>query len=139
MLSSLSRRRSTWTIFATALLLTVGCDGGSNGIGPENQLEVTNAIDQFQFQLTALDNVTDRRSYDWQNTGTQATIDVSQAITNGSATLTIRDAEGSVVYEAEINSAIDDTTLAGIAGVWQIEVKLVKATGTFNFRVQKTT
>jgi len=127
-----------WTILATALVLTAGCDGGSNGIGPENQLEVTNAIDQFQFQLTALENVSDRRSYDWENTGTQATIDVSQALTGGSAILTISDAEGSVLYEAQIDAATDETTTLGIAGMWRIEVKLSDATGTFNFRVQKT-
>lgn len=131
--------RFSWTLLSAALLLTVGCGDSANLIGPENQLEVTNAIDQFQFQLTALDDVTDIRRYDWQNTGTQATIDVSQAITGGSAILVIRDADGVVLYEADIAEDSDSTTPAGVPGTWRIEVVLTDTTGTFNFRVQKTT
>lgn len=131
--------RFSWTLLPAALLLAVACGDSANLIGPENQIEVTNAIDQFQFQLTALDDVTDTRRYDWQNTGTQATIDVSQAITDGSAILTIRDAAGVVMYEADIADDSDSTTPEGVPGTWQIEVILTRTTGTFNFRVQKTT
>jgi hypothetical protein len=132
-------RRFSWTLLSGALLLAVGCGDSANVIGPENQLEVTNAVDQFQFQLTALNDVTDTRTYDWQNTGTQATIDVSQAVTGGSAILTIRDASGAVLYEADIAEDSDSTTPEGVPGTWQIEVILTDTTGTFNFRVQKTT
>jgi len=126
-------------ILSATLLLLTGCGDSSNGIGPENQLEVTNAVDQFQFQLTALEKVTDRRRYDWENTGPRATIDISQAITGGSATLTIRDGEGTVLYNAEISQENETTTPAGVSGTWEIEVVLTKCTGTFNFRVQKAT
>ena len=128
-----------WTLTLAGALLTTGCEDASTGIGPENQLEVTNALDQFQFQLTALDDVSDRRSYNWENTGTQATIDVSEAISSGSATLTILDAEGSIMYQADIAGDSDGTTPEGVSGTWQIEVVLTRTTGTFNFRVQKTT
>lgn len=131
-------RTFSMILFAT-LLLATGCGNGSNGIGPENQLEVTNAVDQFQFQLTAPDKVTDRRKYDWENTGTGATIDISQAIAGGSAILTIRDAEGTVLYDAEIAQENETPTPAGVSGTWEIEVELPKTTGTFNFRLQKAT
>ena len=68
-----------------ALTLVVFACGGDNVIGPDNQLEVTNAADNFQYQVSNLDNVTETMQYTWQNTGTQATIDISQAITGGSA------------------------------------------------------
>ena len=126
-------------IAATGILLTTGCEDSVTGIGPENQLEVTNAVDQFQFQLTALDDVTDRREYDWENTGTQATIDISQAISGGSAILKIIDAAGTVMYENDVADDQDGTTPVGVAGIWRIEVVLSRTTGTFNFRVQKTT
>jgi len=128
-----------WTVAFTAFLFAGACGDSSNGIGPENQLEVTNAVDQFQFQLTALNNVTDRRGYDWENTGTQATIDITQAIAAGSSTLRIMDAAGSVMYEEDIAEEKDATTPEGVAGTWRIEVVLAKTTGTFNFRAQKTT
>ena len=96
-------------------------------------------MDQFQFQLTALDDVSDRRGYDWENTGTQATIDISEAITGGSAVLTILDAAGTTMYEADISEDADGTTPVGVSGTWRIEVVLRRTTGTLNFRVQKTT
>lgn len=120
------------TLFAAA------CDD-TNLIGPANQLEVTNAVDQFQFQLTDLADVDDVRSYTWENTGTQATIDVSQAITGGSAFLTITDADGTIMYQEDIADDSDATTPVGVAGTWRIEVRLESTTGTFNFRVQRVT
>jgi hypothetical protein len=135
-------RTAAWIrgmIAATCILAVPGCGSSANGIGPENQLEVTNALDQFQFQLTALDHISDRRGYDWVNTGTQATIDISEAITGGSAILTITDAVGTVMYEKDIADDQDGTTPVGVAGTWRIEVVLSGTTGTFNFRVQKTT
>ena len=132
-------RPSRWTMLLAVLLLVVGCDDNGTLIGPDNQLEVTNAVDQFQFQLTALQGVTDSRSYDWQNTGTQAKIDISEAITVGSAILTIRDASGSVMYQADIGDDNDSTTPEGVPGSWRIDIVLTNTTGTFNFRVQKET
>lgn len=131
--------KSSWTPIAVALLFAGGCGDSGNPIGPENQLEVTNSIDQFQFQLTALENVTDSRSYDWQNTGTSATIDVSQSLMGGSALLTIRDAAGTVLYQADVADDSDATTPEGVPGTWRIEVVLDDTNGFFNFRVQKTT
>jgi hypothetical protein len=127
------------TLSLTGALLLTGCEDSSTGIGPENQLEVTNMVDQFQFQLTALNDVSDSRGYNWENTGTQATIDISEAISGGSATLTILDAAGTVMYEADIAGDGDGTTPVGLSGTWRIEVVLAGTTGTFNFRVQKTT
>ena len=131
-----ARAAAVFSCLAAVLLL--GC-GDGNLIGPENELEVTNAVDQFQFQLTDLVEVDDIRSYSWQNTGTQATIDISQAITSGSAILTLLDANGTVMYEEDIAEDGDTTTPVGVAGAWRIEVRLESVTGTFNFRVQKTT
>ena len=125
-------------IFLALAVAMAGC-GNGNLIGPGNQLEVTGAEDQFQFHLTALDNVTDSRTYSWENSGPQATIDISQSITSGTALLTIRDADGTVLYDSEIAQDNDTTTDVGVAGDWQIIVRLENATGTFNFRVQRTT
>ena len=127
---------------AAFLFLAAGvgaCAGGGNVVGPENELEVTNAADQFEFQVSDLDRVTQTLSYQWTNTGTQATVDVSEAISGGSAFLTIRDANGDAMYEADIADDSDGSTPTGVAGTWTIEITLFDASGTFNFRVQKST
>lgn len=110
-----------------------------NSLGPDNQLEVTNATDDFQFQVSNMDRVSQTLSYLWENTGTQATIDISQAIASGSALLTIRDDFGNVVYQEDIADDNDTDTAVGDAGMWAIEVRIQSATGTFNFRLQKKT
>lgn len=130
------RRLNRVSAFLLGLALAA-CDG--NVLGPDNQLEVGNNQDQFQFQVTALTDVTDSRSYQWENTGAQATIDVSQSITSGSAFLTIRDAAGAVMYQEDLADDSDGSTPNGEAGTWTIEVRIDSATGDFNFRVQKTT
>ena len=122
-----------------ALTLLLAACGDSNLIGPDNHLEATAATDQFQFQLSALDNVTDSRTFDWENTGTRATVDVSQSITSGSAILTVRDADGTVVHQEDIANGNDTTTSVGVAGTWSVEISLESVTGTFNFRLQKVT
>lgn len=131
-------RVSRHPLVALTLLAGAAC-GDSSLIGPENELEVTNAQDQFQFQVSDLVDVTDSRSYEWENTGTQATIDISQAITSGSAVLTLRDANGTIVYQDDIADDNDGSTQVGVEGAWRIDVVLQGVSGTFNFRAQKTT
>jgi len=119
-------------------LAVAGCDS-ANVIGPGNQLEVNAVVDNFQFQVSNLDNVSQDVSYSWENTGTQATVDVSQAITGGTALLTITDAAGTVVHQEDIANNNDTDTAVGVAGNWTIDVELGGATGTINFRVQRKT
>ena len=125
---------------ATILVaLVLAACGDSNLIGPDNQLEVNAAVDNFQFQVSSLDNVSQDLTYAWENTGTQATVDISQAITAGTALLTITDAGGTVLHQEDIadNNSVD--TSVGVAGEWTIEIELAGATGTINFRVQRKT
>jgi flagellar hook assembly protein FlgD len=124
---------------SVALMIAIAGCSDSNVIGPDNQLEVTNAQDNFQLQVSALDGVTQTLEYTWQNTGTQATIDVSEAITSGTAILTITDAAGTVVYQEDLADDSDGQTTVGVAGGWGIGVVLDGVNGTFNFRVQRTT
>lgn len=111
--------------------------GSDNLIGPANQLEVTNAADNFQFQVSAMTNVTQTLTYDWTNTGAGASIDQSSALTGGSATLTVRDPDGNVVYQGDLQNDGTYSSSSGTPGTWEIEVVLDGADGMVNFRVQK--
>lgn len=129
-------RPGLFLVMCAFLLGMLAC-GGGNTIGPQNQPQVTNAVDDFQFQATNLSRVTQTVQYTWQNTGTQANVNQATTITSGSATLRIRDASGTQVYSNDLAANGTLMTSTGTTGNWTIEVVLSNVTGTINFRVQK--
>jgi hypothetical protein len=122
---------------ATLGALILACGSSANIIGPGNQLQVTNAPDDFQFQVTSLANVDQTLRYTWSNTGDSANVNQASAVTGGTATLTIRDPGGAVVYQSNLQTNGTFHSAKSTTGAWKIEVKLVNADGTVNFRVQK--
>ena len=122
-----------------AALLTAACGGssGSNPLNPVNQPEVVNGTDDFQFQVTGVSDGSGSFTYDWQNTGTAATVDRSSDVASGSVVLTIRDAAGTVVFTDPAPWSGSDPTATGAAGTWTIQVDFSHTSGTVNFRAQK--
>ena len=118
-------------------LLLVSCGDSANMIGPGNQLEVTNATDSFQWQVTALENVTQVLNYSWVNTGATADVNQSSALGGGTATVEVKDAGGAIVYTRSLAENGTFTTSAGSPGTWAVTVSLRQAQGTVNFRLQK--
>jgi hypothetical protein len=128
---------------AMALLIALAfaiaaCSSTSNPIGPSNQPEVANNADNFQFQASNLAQTTQTLTYSWMITGTAANVNVSGVLTGGDATLILRDAAGTQTFSRSLTSTGTFTSAAGTTGTWQIEVRLSNATGTVNFRVQKS-
>lgn len=121
---------------ALAVGVFAACDGGTP-LGPDNQLQVTNATDSFQWQASAMDNVSQTLNYTWQNTGTMANIDQSGSLTAGSAILTVSDAAGTEVYTRSMGETGSFQTASGTSGMWTIEVTLSGVNGMLNFRAQK--
>lgn len=119
-------------VFAMAL---VAC--GDNPINPSNEPEVTNAINDFRFQVTNISNLSRNLEYTWRNTGTIANVNQSSSVTSGTVALTIRDANGAMVYTRNLSENGTFRTSAGAAGNWRIEVAPANADGTLNFRVQR--
>ena len=122
----------------TAALLLAACGGdGSNGIGPGNQLQVTNAADDFQLQVTSMHNVTETLRYAWTNTGDSASINQATVVTGGTATLTVRGPDSTVVYQSDLTGNGTFQSTLSAARTWFIELRLRQADGDVNFRVQK--
>lgn len=120
------------------VLLLWGCgDDGptSPGVNPE----ISNLPDNFQYQVTNVQNYTNIATYTWQNTGTQANVDQSTTVTGGTATLVIRDATDAQVYSRSLADNGSFTTTVGAPGSWTIRVLYSAADANVNFRVQKTT
>jgi hypothetical protein len=119
-----------------ALMMLAGSGCGTDPLAPF-QPEVTNAADNFQLQATGVTGVTTTRTYQWQNSGTRATVNHSTTTGAGSTRLVIRDAGGTVVYDHALASSLNEPTIAGLAGNWSIELGLTSYSGTLNFRAQK--
>lgn len=117
--------------------MVASCTSSSNVIGPENQLELSNAPDTFQWQVTALSSITQTLEYTWVTSGTTANVNQSANLGGGSADLRIMDAEGVEVYSRSLESNGTFQTSAGAAGSWTVTVTLTKASGALNFRLQK--
>lgn len=122
--------------FVVAFTILASCSS-DNVIGPDNQLQVTNATNDFQFQVSNLKTVTQTLTYTWSNTGDSASVNQSSSISYGTATLTIRDPTGTILYKSSVANNGTYHTLKGTTGSWQLEVAMNKVDGTFNFRVQK--
>ena len=135
--------KATRIVFSTrrdllALVLLLGaCTSSGNAIGPGNELEVGNAPDTFQWQVTALSDITQTLEYTWVNSGTTANVNQSASLSSGSADLRLRDAAGVEVYSSSLDSNGSFQTAAGALGSWTVTVTLTNASGTLNFRLQK--
>ena len=134
MLNSFSLRAAIVLLLA---LVAASCGGDTNPIGPENQPEVANLQDNFQFQASNLTGTTQTLTYTWANTGTSANVNQSGTVSSGTATLTIRTPAGAQAYSRSLSETGTFATGTGAPGNWQNEVRLVNVTGTLNFRVQK--
>ena len=124
---------------AFVLILLAGCGGSSNSaLNQQFQPQVANATDTFAFQSTGVTGVTQSLHYAWQTTGTAASINQASTVTAGTATVTISDVNGKVVYTGNLVSNGTFTSAAGAGpGTWSIDVALNGYSGTLNFRVQK--
>ena len=132
MAPALARRLA---VTVALLLLGLGC--GSDPVSPGRDWQVMNSADTFQFQATGMENYSKTIQYAWENSGTTANVDQSCSVTDGAATLTIRDANGTQVYSRNLAQNGSFTTGAGVAGTWTISVGFSSTTGTLNFRAQK--
>lgn len=66
-------RKTLWLPFAV-LFGAVVLAGCNSPVSPGAQPQISNALNNFQYQVTATRNFTDVATYQWQNTGTAATV-----------------------------------------------------------------
>ena len=117
--------------------LLVGCGSDTTAPLATFEPEVSNVVDNFALQASDVTDVGATLVYTWNNTGTVASVDHSTTVSGGSATLVILDDSGTEVYNAPLEASLNEATLAGQTGTWQIRLVLVGYDGTLNFRVQK--
>ncbi len=130
-------RASASLALAAALLLLFAVGGCGDDSSAGKDLQVTNAADSFQFQVTDTKSYSHTYSYTWANSGASATVNQSSSITGGDATLILKDNTGTTVYSKSLKQNGTFTTTAGVAGNWTIQLLANKVSGTLNFRAQK--
>jgi hypothetical protein len=126
------------TAALTALVWVAACGDGPTA--PGIQPQITNNTDAFSYQVTGIQGFSGTYSYTWQNTGTLAKIThASDAGPTGSATLTVQDANGTLVYSGQLaTSGQPLSSPAGVAGAWTIKLVYSGYSNTqVNFAVLK--
>jgi hypothetical protein len=115
---------STWyrASILFALMATVAC--GDDPVAPGIEPEIVNNTDAFSYQIRDLSDVGGSWDYTWQNTGTLAKIThATNAGATGTATLTLRDADGTEVYSGPLASSGEPVTSpTGTSGAWTVTV-----------------
>ncbi len=124
-------------LVAAACLALVACVGCGDDSSAGKDLQVTNAPDSFQFQVTDTKNYSHTYTYTWANSGTSATVNQASSISGGDATLVIKDNAGATVYSRSLKQNGTFATAAGVAGNWTVQLLASKVSGTLNFRAQK--
>jgi hypothetical protein len=119
-------------------VVVLGCGSSTPPVAPLSafQPEIVNNPDNFQFQATAVENVTATVQYFWSNSGAQASINHSSAVDSGTTVVQIFDATNTEVYNSALLASGTPATSAGSAGNWRIRVTLTNVYGTLNFRAQ---
>jgi hypothetical protein len=120
-------------------LALLSCGSNTNPTDPlaQFQPQISNSPDDFQFQATAIENVSATVNYSWSNTGSQGTVNHSSTVDSGTATLYIYDANDTLVYSNGLAASLNEPTQSGLTGNWRVRVVLTNCYGTLNFRVQK--
>lgn len=118
---------------AAGAIALAACGDGTTGPGQEP--EIINTTDNFQYQITDIQDFTGTQTYTWSNTGTTATVNQSASIASGAVSLVLLDGNGTQVYSRSLADNGTYTSDAGVAGTWTVRVTYSAADATVNFRV----
>jgi hypothetical protein len=131
---------SALLIAAASCLLTACRVGSSTGSPSGFEPVVTNVADDFHLQWSDLNNFTGNRQYTWVNNGSRGNITQSSVgLTSAdSVKLIIRNPAGVEVYRGDLRVTGGFQTATTSNGTYTIRVEIRNATGTIDFRVQRT-
>ena len=125
-------------LLAVAIMLagSTGCSH-DNVIGPENQLLLDNAPDNFQFKVSSMSNVTQSFGYNWINTGDSASIYSASNVIGGTALLTVKGPTGTVLYQSALTAAGTSPSMKGPAGTWNVRFDFMQVDGNVTIQILK--
>jgi hypothetical protein len=118
-----------------ALLFATGCalDSIVRELAPENDPQVVNTPERFEFIATDLRNVNDKLTWTWQNSAPKASLLHDSFIHHGYGILIIHDAAGVMVDSTLLELNLETETRAGTPGDWTLELIFASARGRADF------
>ena len=123
--------------FIVLSLLAAGVAGCGEKTSAGKDFRVTNQQDVFQFQVAEMKHYSHTYSYAWANSGAAARVTQSSTVTEGTATLFLRDGNGETVYAKSLKTNGTFLSEAGAPGTWTVDVLLDDVSGNLNFRAEK--
>ncbi|MGH7529268.1 MAG: hypothetical protein ACREMN_02705 [Gemmatimonadales bacterium] len=138
--------RPLWCLQFSALVIAMAggaltaCRGGGSAGPSSGEPVVTNSPDDFHLVWSDLSTFTGSRNYTWVNNGTRATVTQSSSgLTSAdSVKLIIRNPSGAEVYRGDLRVLGGFQSTTTNAGNYTIRIEIRGATGTIDFRVQRS-
>jgi hypothetical protein len=126
----MSVRWMSWSLLVGGLVLATGCaDSIVSELGPENDPQVVNTPEMFEFSATDLRNINDELTFVWRNPAAKAAVRHNSFIHHGYGVLVVRDAAGVVVDSTLLSFDLDSETRGGTPGDWTLNLILAGARG----------
>jgi hypothetical protein len=126
--------RAWRSLSACLLVLGAGCaDSIVRILAPDNNPQVVNTPEKFQFTATDLRNVNDRVSTVWTNSAPKAKLIHDSFIHHGYGVLVITDAAGVTVDSTLLELNLEAETRPGVPGNWTLTLIFAGARGRVNF------
>lgn len=130
----MTRRRLRHLVTLGLLVMVAAClDSIVRQLGPENDPVVVNTPDKFQFTAADLENVNDKLTFVWPNSGTKAALHHDSFIHHGYGILVINDAAGQMVDSTLLELDLEAETGSGAPGNWTLTLIFAAARGRVDF------
>lgn len=131
----MTRIRPLAAVAAVVLLaaLAACADSIVRELEPNNDPQLVNEPDSLRYTAVDLENVNDKISFTWINTGTTAAVLHRTFIHHGYGILVIQDGAGVQVDSTILQYELDTETREGTPGDWTVTLTLANARGRVDF------
>lgn len=131
----MTRIRPLAAVAAVVLLaaLAACADSIVRELEPNNDPQLVNEPDSLRYTAVDLENVNDKITFTWINTGTTAAVLHRTFIHHGYGILVIQDGAGVQVDSTILQYELDTETREGTPGDWTVTLTLANARGRVDF------
>ncbi len=124
-----SHRRWMWALIGAVVMSSACLDSVVRTLSPDNDPQVVNTPEKFEFTAQDLRNVNDQLTWVWTNPAPKAALSHNSFIHHGYGILIIHDAAGVLVDSTLLELNLETETAAGTPGPWTLELILAAARG----------